>query len=71
MQRLSAAGVQSASVKKKLFNELVESIKEAGRIHRRATEPSRLFVFEPQDVAAIRQKPLFGSAVRPRQDQTG
>lgn len=43
-------------MKKKLFNELVESIKEAGSIHRGEAEPSRRFVFEPQDVSAIRMK---------------
>jgi len=37
-------------VRKKLFDELVESIKEAGRIHRGEIPPSRKFVFEPKDI---------------------
>src|ERR1041385_3387658 len=43
-------------MKKQLFEELVASIKEAGRIHRGEVQPSRSFVFEPQDVRAIREK---------------
>lgn len=43
-------------MKKQLFDELVESIKEAGQIHRGETRPSREFVFDPQDVRAIRAK---------------
>ena len=43
-------------MKKQLFDELVASIKEAGRIHRGEAQPSRSFVFEPQDVRAIREK---------------
>lgn len=43
-------------MKKQLFDELVASIKEAGRIHRGETQPSRSFVFESQDVRAIRVK---------------
>ena len=41
---------------KQLFEELVASIKEAGRIHRGEAPPSRGFVFEPQDVRGIREK---------------
>lgn len=43
-------------MKKELFDELVSSIKEAGRIHRGEAEPSRTFVFEPDDVREIREK---------------
>lgn len=43
-------------MKKALFEELVGSIKEAGRIHRGESKPSREFVFEPEDVRAIRAK---------------
>jgi putative transcriptional regulator len=43
-------------LKKELFNELVESIKEAGKIHRGELKPSREFTFEPADVRAIRAK---------------
>ena len=43
-------------MKKQLFDELVASIKQAGRIHRGEAQPSRRFVFEPQDVRAIREK---------------
>lgn len=37
-------------MRKKLFDEFVESIKEAGRIHRAEIPPSRKFVFEPKDI---------------------
>ncbi len=43
-------------MKKELFEELVESIKEAGKIHRGEMKASREFVFDPQDVRAIREK---------------
>ena len=43
-------------MKKQLFDELVESIKEAGQIHRGEIRPSREFVFDAQDVRAIRAK---------------
>jgi putative transcriptional regulator len=43
-------------MKKQLFEDLVASIKEAGRIHRGEVQPSRTFVFEPQDVRGIREK---------------
>src|SRR5436853_1522333 len=43
-------------MKKQLFEELVASIKEAGRIHRGEVQPSRSFVFEPEDVRKIREK---------------
>ena len=43
-------------MKKQLFNELVESIREAGKIHRGEAAASRRFVFKPQDVRKIRAK---------------
>ena len=43
-------------MKKELFEELVAGIKQAGRIHRGEEQPSRRFVFEPQDVRGIREK---------------
>ena len=43
-------------MKKALVDELIASIKEAGRIHRGEQKPSREFTFDPQDVRAIRAK---------------
>ena len=43
-------------MKKAMFDELVESLREAGKIHRGETSPSRRFVFEPEDIRAIREK---------------
>jgi putative transcriptional regulator len=43
-------------MKKELFAELIESIKEAGKIHRGEMKASREFVFDPEDVRAIREK---------------
>jgi len=40
---------------KKLFEELVGSIKQAGSIARGEVQPSRSFVVEEQDVKAIRE----------------
>lgn len=43
-------------MKKELFDELVDSIKQAGRIHRGEMKHSREFVFKPEDVRTIRAK---------------
>ncbi len=43
-------------MKKPLFDELVGSIKEAGRIHRGEANASRTFTFKPEDVKKIREK---------------
>lgn len=43
-------------MKEKDFDELVESVKEAGRILRGEARPSREFTFSAQDVQAIRKK---------------
>lgn len=38
------------------FEELIESVREAGRILRGHAKPSREFFFSPEDVQAIRKK---------------
>jgi putative transcriptional regulator len=43
-------------MKKKDFDNLVESIQEAGRIGRGDAKPSRVKKFAPVDVKAIRQR---------------
>jgi hypothetical protein len=43
-------------MKKAIFDDLVASIREAGRIQRGETKASRTFVFEPEDVRQIREK---------------
>jgi putative transcriptional regulator len=43
-------------MKKELFEDLVSSIEEAGRIHRGEARPSREFAFDAQDIRAIREK---------------
>lgn len=43
-------------MKRKRFDELVESLQAAGRIRRGEQAPSRRFVFEPEDIRAIRAK---------------
>ena len=40
----------------KMFNELVGSVKEAGKIRRGEIKPSRRFVYDSLNVKAIRQK---------------
>ncbi|WP_038093720.1 NadS family protein [Acidihalobacter prosperus] len=41
---------------KALFDELAESLKEAGKIHRGDQAPSRRFAFDALDVKAIRER---------------
>ena len=43
-------------MKRQAFDELVSSIKEAGRIRRGEQQPSRRFVFRPDDIRKIREK---------------
>jgi putative transcriptional regulator len=43
-------------MKKRDFDNLVSSIREAGRIRRGEAKPSRVHDFAPVDVKAIRQK---------------
>ncbi len=48
--------VSTKSLKKELFEELVESIKQAGKIHRGEAKPSRRFEYAPEDIKAIRKR---------------
>ncbi len=43
-------------MKKELFEELLESVKQGGAILRGEAKPSRTFRYEEPDVRAIRQK---------------
>jgi putative transcriptional regulator len=43
-------------MKKEAFDELIGSIREAGRILRGEQKPSREFVFAPEDICAIRAR---------------
>lgn len=43
-------------MKKELFEELVASIREAGRIRKGRMKPSRVFRYAPMDVKRIREK---------------
>jgi len=43
-------------VKKKDFDKLVASVKQAGEIKRGKLKPSRAFRFKPADIKAIREK---------------
>jgi putative transcriptional regulator len=43
-------------MKKELFDDLLESVREAGRIRRGEVPPSRRFVFNPVDIKAIRDR---------------
>jgi putative transcriptional regulator len=43
-------------MKKEAFDEMIGSIREAGRILRGEQKPSREFTFAPDDVRAIRAK---------------
>jgi putative transcriptional regulator len=43
-------------MKKALFDELTQSIREGGRIRRGEQTPSRRFTFTPKDVRAIRER---------------
>lgn len=38
------------------FNELIESVRQAGKIKRGEMAPSREFVFQPDDIRGIRAK---------------
>jgi putative transcriptional regulator len=41
---------------KQSFDELIESVREAGKIHRGEKKASRVFSFNPLDVKKIREK---------------
>lgn len=43
-------------MKKEAFDELLESVREAGKILRGEVKPSREFTYTPEDVQAIRKK---------------
>jgi putative transcriptional regulator len=43
-------------VKKEMFDQLVASVEQAGKIHRGEAKASRTFVFQPEDVRKIREK---------------
>ena len=43
-------------MKRENFEELLESVREAGRIFRGEAKPSREFSFTPEDVQSIRKK---------------
>ncbi len=43
-------------MKSKDFDELIDSVREAGRILRGEAKPSREFIFTPEDVQAIRKR---------------
>jgi len=42
-------------VKKKDFDSLVESVRQAGKIRRKEMSPSRVTVFKPADIKGIRE----------------
>ena len=43
-------------MKKELFDQLVQSLEQAVKIHRGELKPSRQFVFKADDIRAIRAK---------------
>ena len=43
-------------MKKEMFEQLVASVKQAGKIHRGETKASRTFVFQPEEIRLIREK---------------
>ncbi len=43
-------------MKKELFDELVESIEEAGKIRKGLVKPSRVFRYRPVDIKRIRKR---------------
>ncbi len=43
-------------MKKEIFEQLVASVKEAGKIHRGEAKASRTFVFQPEEIRQIRDK---------------
>ena len=49
-------------MKEDAFEEVLSSVRQAGRIKRRVMEPSRRFSFAPDDVRAIRNRLGFSQA---------
>jgi putative transcriptional regulator len=43
-------------VKAEAFQELLTSVRQAGRIRRGTARPSRVIVFKPADIKAVRRK---------------
>lgn len=43
-------------MKQDAFEQLVQSVRQAGKIRRGFAKPSRMFVFDPADVKAIRAR---------------
>ncbi|HEV7240149.1 MAG TPA: hypothetical protein VGQ36_12995 [Thermoanaerobaculia bacterium] len=43
-------------MKKQLFEDLVASVRHAGKIHRGEAKASRTFVLQPEDVRKVREK---------------
>ena len=43
-------------MKKEMFNEFTESIREAGKIRKGQKKPSRIFKYKPVDIKKIRSK---------------
>jgi len=43
-------------MKKEMFDQLVASVRQAGKIHRGEERASRTFVFEPEEIREIREK---------------
>jgi predicted metalloprotease with PDZ domain len=50
---LSESGSTGVQMKAKDFEELVDSVREAGRILRGEAKPSREFSFSPEDARAL------------------
>jgi putative transcriptional regulator len=53
---LVSAGSGGIRMRKKDFDKLVASIRQAGRIRRREIKPSRVTRFAPPDIRAIRRR---------------
>ena len=43
-------------MKKRDFDKLVSSVRQAGQIKRRKLKPSRVFRFKPADIKAVRER---------------
>ena len=42
-------------MKKQAFDDLIKSVRQAGKVKRGESAPSRVFTFEPEDVRQIRK----------------
>ncbi len=43
-------------MRKEDFDQLIDSVKQAGKIRRGEIKPSRTFIFDPADIKAIRHR---------------